>query len=271
MIKAKKTLCWKTYSALSWRGLRFGKSCCEEKGRWGKWSWRKDGDACREALPPYQGSRKRKRERDALRRSSHSTGVNRQRQKLDQRGKKRDFHSRDIKLWLCYLIKIWIIAPPYSSSVCVSACVDFHHRLDVVARQLATFNDPNPNLYKGVRKEEVKLKSLLGTFFSPCPSFCYVSIFADLLACQLICWPAFSSELRCFDHRSRECGQYLEVLRLIGQGFMPLSPQTCLLVVWFPRMIWWSGNSCTTSLTSGDLNSLILISVITSPCSGRWH
>lgn len=58
----------------------------------------------------------------------------------------------------CYLIKIWIIPPPYSGSVCVSACVDFHHWFDVVTRQLAAFNHPNSDLYEGVKKEDAKVK-----------------------------------------------------------------------------------------------------------------
>lgn len=67
-----------------------------------------------------------------------------------------EIHSRDTKLWLCYLIKVWIIAPPYSGSVSVSACIDFHHWFDVVTRQLAAFNDPNSNLNKSVKKKVKK-------------------------------------------------------------------------------------------------------------------
>lgn len=146
----KNKKCWKcckTYSALSRRGLSFGKNWWKEKAHESK-----------------------KLETLAMKLCFHIEAAGKERETPSeghcawQRSTGRDGgvrpDSRDIQLWLWYLIKIWIIPPPYSSSVCVPACVDFHHWFDVVTRQLAAFNDPNSDLYKGVKKEEDKVKTI---------------------------------------------------------------------------------------------------------------
>ncbi len=63
--------------------------------------------------------------------------------------------------------------------------------------------------------------------------------------------------------------QYLEVLRLIGQGSVPLTAEAGCLVARFPRLVWWSGSSRTSTLTSSLHICLPLISVFTASWSEK--
>ena len=45
-----------------------------------------------------------------------------------------------------YLIKEWVVSSPGSGSVGMSTHTHFDHRLDVIARQLTTLNNPNTDL-----------------------------------------------------------------------------------------------------------------------------
>lgn len=55
--------------------------------------------------------------------------------------------------------------------------------------------------------------------------------------------------------------QYLEVLRLIGQRSVPLTAETDCLVAGSTRLVWWSGSSWTSTLSSSVHVSLRLIGV----------
>lgn len=56
-----------------------------------------------------------------------------------------------------------------------------------------------------IRSQAEKKDHLFECFYPPCPFLCYVSIFTDLLACQLINWPMFSvSKARVVMFRSQQ-------------------------------------------------------------------
>ena len=71
----------------------------------------------------------------------------------------------------CYLIEERVISSSYSSPVSLSACVHLDHRLDVVAGQLSSLDNPNADLdiariSKGAEQTE---QPFIWVFFEKAP------------------------------------------------------------------------------------------------------
>lgn len=63
--------------------------------------------------------------------------------------------------------------------------------------------------------------------------------------------------------------QYLEILRLVGQGPVPLTFETYWPVTAFPRLVWWRGSSRSSILTLSLHFILPQVCTITASCDSN--
>lgn len=168
-----QTKCWRTYNVKSWRGLNFAKNWDKEKGRSRIQEKLETLLLSSTVIPRLQT----KREIPSAGWYSWQglMGKDRGQGKVKQTSEvKGNFLHRNMRWWTYYLIKVWIISSPYSSSVSLAASIHLHHRFDVVPRQLSALDDPNANLNIVSKREAAKptLRSSIWKIFVPYSCLC---------------------------------------------------------------------------------------------------
>lgn len=185
--------------------------------------------------------------------------------------------------WTHYLIKEGVVPSPDSSPVGLVTHVHLNHWFDVVARQLAALYDANTNLNM-TRVHSYQLITTTTQTWTLTVNLLQIRSFkpraknADvwdfffflyLMAWWILLWFMRKERLDYSGKRNLEQGQYLEVLRFVGQGFVPPTAELAWLSVGFPRLLCWSGSGHTSALAPSVHKGLPVIAVIVASWEGR--
>lgn len=96
-----------------------------------------------------------------------------------------------------------------------------------------------------------------------------IFFFLYLMAWWILLWFMRKKRLDYSGKQNLEQGQYLEVLRFVGQGFVPPTAELAWLSVGFPRLLCWSGSGHTSTLAPSVHKGLPVIAVIVASWEGR--